>query len=189
MDTLTFIAALIGSLVWPITILLIFLAIRKPIYDLVPLIDRLKYKDFEMHFGLRLNKISDEVENTISKIDNTQSDNDVGALLSRLADISPRAAVLESWRNVELAIIELFKHYDSNLINDRKSLTYRVIKQLDDNKILDKNKISLLKELRALRNDAAHAPEFALSKESALEYASSSAIVIKYLRTLRVNKY
>ena len=41
---------LVGVLAWPVTVLVIFLSLRIPLLKLVPLLQKLKYKDFEMEF-------------------------------------------------------------------------------------------------------------------------------------------
>lgn len=51
---LEFIAKIIGSLAWPATVLVIIFFMRKPIRDLLPFLERLKYKDFELSFRRQL---------------------------------------------------------------------------------------------------------------------------------------
>ena len=58
------------------------------------------------------------------------------------------------------------------------------IRALEQDERIDRSAVSLLKELRALRNDAAHAPQFALSHDSALEYASVAENLVRYLRSI-----
>ncbi|MES2521738.1 MAG: hypothetical protein V4617_03485 [Gemmatimonadota bacterium] len=54
MDAPTFIAALVTALAWPLTVLGIFLVLRRPLLALVPLLARLRAKDLEFDFGRRL---------------------------------------------------------------------------------------------------------------------------------------
>ncbi len=63
-----------------------------------------------------------------------------------------------------------------------RTLTFQAIRLLERNEALDRNVIGLLRDLRGLRNQAAHAPDFAVTKESALEYAASASAVARYLR-------
>jgi hypothetical protein len=65
-----------------------------------------------------------------------------------------------------------------------RTLTFQAMKFLEQHPSLDRSLVGLLRELRALRNNAAHAPDFALSKASALEYGASCARVSAYLRTV-----
>jgi phosphate uptake regulator len=61
------------------------------------------------------------------------------------------------------------------------SQTFQAIRFLEKSDRLDRNVVSLLRDLRGLRNEAAHAPDFALGKDAALEYAASAAAVASYL--------
>lgn len=51
MDWLTFISQVIGALAWPSAVITIFLGLRKPIRDLLPYIQKLKWKEVEIEFG------------------------------------------------------------------------------------------------------------------------------------------
>jgi len=51
---LDFAAKIIGSLAWPATLLVVMIFLRKPIRDLLPFLERLKYKDFELSFRRQL---------------------------------------------------------------------------------------------------------------------------------------
>ena len=59
-----------------------------------------------------------------------------------------------------------------------------VLQMLQTKGLLDADKVRTINELRALRNSAAHAPEFALSKESALGYANLATTLVEYLGCL-----
>jgi hypothetical protein len=61
MDALQFTSSLVGSLAWPSVVLAIVVALRKPLSDLLPLLQRLKYKDLELDFGKRVEELRAEV--------------------------------------------------------------------------------------------------------------------------------
>jgi len=65
-----------------------------------------------------------------------------------------------------------------------KGQSYRAIRYLEQSGGVAPSVVSLLRDLRGLRNQAAHAPEFALSTTSAMEYASAAAGVAAHLWTL-----
>ena len=66
MDVLTFIATLIDSLVWPIIIIVFVVLLRKPLSDLIPFLERLRYKDFELQFKSNL-QLAKDTEVLIAK--------------------------------------------------------------------------------------------------------------------------
>ena len=61
MDWLAFVASVIGSLAWPSVLLIIFMLLRKPLYGLLPLLQKLKYKEIEVEFTRRVEEVSAEV--------------------------------------------------------------------------------------------------------------------------------
>jgi hypothetical protein len=101
--------------------------------------------------------------------------------------VSPRAAVLEAWREVELAALNAAQKISGETF-PYKTLTYQALRFLEHSQSLDRNVISVMRDLRALRNQAAHAPQFALTKESAIGYASSAFVVARYFRKLNAGK-
>src|SRR5579859_300435 len=181
MDCLTFIASIIKSLAWPLAVIVIVLVLRKPLGSLLPLLQRLKYKDLELDFGKRVEEVSDEVARELPGETTSPLPASDSSAIARLAEVSPRSAVLEAWREVEIAAIDAARKVGGEAFRT-KTLTYQAIRFLEQNESLERNVISLLRDLRGLRNEAAHAPDFALSKESAQEYASSAAAVARHLR-------
>ena len=101
----------------------------------------------------------------------------------RLAEVSPRAAVLEAWREVELATLETARRIAGDEFRNR-TLTYDALRKIERSEQVDPSILGLFRELRALRNQAAHAPDFAISKEAAFEYGKSCRAVAEYLRRL-----
>ena len=55
---------------------------------------------------------------------------------------------------------------------------------LEKHSAVEREIVNVLRDLRVLRNQAAHRPEFALSTEAALDYARSAATVQSYLASL-----
>jgi len=179
-DWLSFIASVVGSLAWPAAVVGLVLILRKPIRGLLPLLQRRKYKEFEIEFGRRVEEVKQELQELPPGAAQPTLDPSTSALL-RLAEVSPRAAVLEAWREVEQAALAAARKVGGDAFRNRTS-PFDAIRVLERSGPLDRNIIGLLRDLRGLRNQAAHAPDFALTKESALEYATSALTVARYLR-------
>jgi hypothetical protein len=96
---------------------------------------------------------------------------------------SHRGPPFEAWRLVEAAAVDAARRLGSESFKDKAS-AFQAIKFLEHNRTLDRSVIGLLRELRSLRNEAAHAPDIAVNKSAALEYAYSAGRVAKYLRTV-----
>jgi len=50
MTTLEFISNIVDSLAWPIAFAFLMVLLREPILNILPFLERLKYKDFELSF-------------------------------------------------------------------------------------------------------------------------------------------
>nr|VFJ45418.1 MAG: hypothetical protein BECKDK2373C_GA0170839_101112 [Candidatus Kentron sp. DK] len=180
MTWLEFISSLISALVWPVAVLAIALVLREPLKGLVPLLHRMKYKDFEMEFGRRLAEVREEagVENEIST-EAAPTPEEIRII--ELAKVSPRAAVTEAWRWVELASLDAAKLLPGEHFQN-KTLTFQAIRKLEQSERIDRGAVLLLRDLRGLRNDAVHSPEFAVSSKAALEYAQMARQLVGYLQ-------
>jgi len=185
MDILTFLAQIAAALGWPVAIIIIVLILRRPIASLIPLLQRLKYKDLELEFGRRIEEIKAEVAEELphaSEVKALPPAPDISIV--QLARVSPRAAVLESWLSVEDTVVRLArKEVLPEAEEYHRLLPQRAIALLERSGKL-KNVIPILKDLRGLRNQAAHAPDFALSTESAVEYATLTERVRQEIETL-----
>lgn len=184
MDLLTFIAELVKALGWPVAVVIIVLVLRRPIAALIPLLQRLKYKDLELEFGRAVEEIKAEAVHELPP-STTHKALPTGTeeRITKLAEISPRAAVLEAWRTVENLLMQIAQR---RLPPDEggKLIPYKTISLLERDETLSPGLGSLLRDLRGLRNQAAHAPDFALSLESALEYASLAERAVQQLSGL-----
>jgi hypothetical protein len=185
-DWLTFIATVIGSLAWPLAVVLLVIVLRKPIKQLFPHLQRLKYKEFELEFGKRVEEVRDEVARELPGETPIALLADESSPLARLAEVSPRSAVLEAWRDVELAALDVARAIGGESFRN-KTLTFQAILLLEQKEAFDRNVISLLRDLRGLRNEAAHAPDFALTKEIALQYVVNASAVARHIRKLKEN--
>ena len=114
-----------------------------------------------------------------------------GQNLDALAEIVPRAAMLEAWRELELALerIAIFEGYSigASIEGERHSGppgTGRhlspplFVRFLFDKKLIDKATLTVFEELRLLRNQASHVPQFQPSVADAKEYVRASLALV-----------
>lgn len=157
MDWLQLLASIVDSLAWPATIGVAVYLLRKPLMELLPNLRLFKYKDLEIEFSEKLEKLEQTLEQgpppeQIPQRSDLQQVSDERFYL--LAEISPSAAVLEAWTDIErkLRIIA-----DRQNIEERRgrSVLY-ITRVLRSQEIISPRLTSLLDDLRALRNVAAH---------------------------------
>lgn len=179
MDTSALIASIVESLAWPIAIIVLVLILRGPIARLIPLIEKLKYKDVEIEFGRKLAAAKAEAE--VSDIaDSSDAEPEHEYEIEELAKVSPRAAVSEAWRWVEMASLSTAER----VLGKRPTnyiAAFRAIRRLEREEHISVPVYRLMRELRELRNKAVHAPEFAISIDTAMEYADTARWVASRL--------
>ena len=128
MDILTFFSNIINSLAWPIALLVAVLLLRKPLLELFPFIQKLKYKEIEIEFGQRVREVGQELAEELAPIgpeqELTRTEEDA---LARLAEISPRSAIIEAWRGVELEALNTAKRLGGEMFKN-KGLTFEAIR-------------------------------------------------------------
>jgi hypothetical protein len=184
MDKLTFITELVKAMAWPITTLALVLTLRRPLLNLVSLLHRFKYKDFEFEFARKVEAAKAEAATVLGDAVRPETLPTLHeSRLVQLAEISPRAAVLEAFTSVEIEAISA-AHRLSMVKTFPPTLTFRAMKFLEDSGRMDPALIDLLRHLRALRNQAAHAPEFALTTDAAVQYIQLAQAAIEKLRAI-----
>lgn len=191
MDPLTFIAELAKAFAWPVCVVMLVYLFRHSLQALVPTIRKLKYKGFEADFTRDLEQAeieaqkvslatSDEAQRFVVGVPELAVDK-----YRRLADASPRAAVMEAWRDVEVALSAVATGYDwDDPQNDRYPNIGNVLSRLVREGTLDEGSRHFLDHLRRLRNQAAHARDVDLNADEALQFALlATRIVARVKRT------
>jgi hypothetical protein len=174
-DWLTFIAELVKALAWPVAALVIFAVLRTPLLRLIPLLGRVKYKDFEFDFGRRLEEAAAEAA-ALPDTDAPHLPTATGdSHLLRLAESSPRAAILEAWIRLEAAAIEAARRRNVTVASSQLRSPSALIQFLEESHVLDARQAAIFHDLRGLRNSAAHASNFTPSVAEATEYVRIAA--------------
>jgi hypothetical protein len=175
MDTLGFIASIIGSLAWPSVVLVCIFLLRKPLAQLIPLLRGLKYKGLEIDFGKRLEQLEEQAD--MASLPSIQPDAEMGQApspevrywetIELLSEVSPRSAIAEAWLRVEWALEDYFRR----LGVERPQSYQGMLRVLRSRGQVPRAAFSLFEDLRVLRNRAVHARDFDLDSQRALEFA------------------
>ena len=167
---MTELVALISAIAWPVAAIWISYLFRGEIRGLVSRMSRLKYKDMEATFEKELKAAEVKAE--------AIQDHRPAALpspdlilklegLQRIADISPRAAIMEAWILVESAAGQ--SGFVQGAARPRINPLLFVDWLIKSGK-LPPNSIELVEALRNLRNQAAHLPNFSVNRDEADRY-------------------
>jgi hypothetical protein len=86
--------------IWPATVLIVVLILRRPLTRLLESTKKLKYKELELEFSKGIEQVQAEAKEALPEVlDKNKSSVEVD--LYGLASISPTAAITEAWRAVE----------------------------------------------------------------------------------------
>jgi len=185
-DWLTFISSVVASVAWPAVLVGVLMWFRKPLAALVTALRSAKFKDLELAFGKKLDELEGKAEQAKLPAAGTRpawvyenpDDWTFGNYIERLAPISPRAAISEAWRHVELAL-----RAAATRTGDRPPTGSTDLAQLLQREdVLPRDAASLVADLRALRNRAVHADDFDIDPERAIEFARLAERVIASIR-------
>ena len=170
MDTLTFASELVKALAWPAVGLTIVLALRSEIKALLPLVKKLKAGPVEAEFDREVRELAREAEGQIPPAPSVALTSPEREKLLQLAALNPRSAIIEAWHNVEFAARRVVEARDPSITARELQSSSALLRSLNRHEILSRDEVALYNELRALRNQAVHLPEFAPSSDAVLNY-------------------
>jgi|ERR1035441_66342 hypothetical protein len=112
MNWLEFIASVIAALAWPVSIILLFCILRRPIIKLIPLLRRLKIKELELEFREGLDAVKPQDIQIAGGRQKAKEALDARVRplehYLRLAAVSKRSAIMEAWLEVEAAASDAY---------------------------------------------------------------------------------
>jgi hypothetical protein len=169
MDILTFIAELIRALAWPLSVLAIFIVLRKQIVDRIPLLNRLKYKDFEIEFGKEVAEAKDIIHKESSKTLPEKIAPSSYDYYETLAEASPRGAILEAWISFESSAMSSLQALKLTL--QRGPIPFpELLRKMKEAELISKEEETSLSKLRKLRNTAVHESGVPIRKSDVIEF-------------------
>lgn len=175
-DWLDFFASIIDSLAWPAATVVLVYILRRELRGLMATLRRFRYRDLEMEFGEQVRELREDAE----QADLPPPVEDERLL--RVAEVSPRALVLESYFLVSEEAAAAARR--AGLDVSERDPPVRTFRALWERGLISDAVRSLLTEIRVLRNAAAHDTEFAVSTEQALEYSRLARRVAAVLRDI-----
>lgn len=167
---------LIGAVAWPLAALAIVLILRKDLGNLLGRVSKVRYKELEAEFRETLKEIAGTTEEASLE---TPEPGELDAWnpplaerkkeLYALAHVSPRAAILEAWIDVESQIRRSAEYLNVDAGGDPVTVFSSVAAK---SKRLTPSYPKHVRELRKLRNLAAHEPQLPVEKAEAMRYVT-----------------
>ena len=185
MDWLAFIAEIVKAVAWPAAIVTIIVLLKRPISQLIPTIQKLKYKDLAVEFGRKVEEAAVEAGESLPPPRDERLLQPANlARLKELSKSSPRVAVLEAWLEVESAALEFARNLNLRLGNVVPRSPSQALRAIEQSRKLDEPALSTIADMRVLRNEAVHYPDFAITSESAMKYVQTAIALAAALREL-----
>ena len=203
MDSLTFLASLIGSVIWPLTLIIVLILFRTQLNDLVKTLKNLRYKELEINFNEEIGKIEkivDEKELLPSTMKNGDKDNlreKYFELISSLeehiisvADISPTASISLIWSILERQIRLAAMRVPTNRPPDMRINVQQYMQIFFERGYITKNTTLIFKELYNLRNKAVHNDPgiLLITRNDVVEYWSLTKVILEKIALLGISE-
>lgn len=178
-----YIVRIVEAVAWPVAVLFIGFLFRRELRIVVSRMSHMKYGGFEAKFEKALAEAEKQAkEISVSPKQESAPEiqfDETFERLNRLVAVSPKAAVMESWREVEIATKRAAESKGIRIAG-----LIAGIKHVDELTQFDRNLIKILPlyaRLRTMRNQAAHAMSFELSPEEAERYVVLATEVVEEL--------
>lgn len=182
---------------WPITVLIILWLLRKEIRQLLSRIKKGKFGAAELEFAERVALVEAEIQGPVSRlhIGNEYVSDDA----IEEASTNPRETILNAWMKVEKTINDVIEAKGivveaRALRTGRNPRTGAIIKikaatipalpalrALKKEKIIHGDLVDLIQDLRSMRNEAAHNPDFNPPTSAVVRYTHLSEIAVESL--------
>jgi len=174
MDWLTFIAELTGSLAWPLVVISVVLLFQAKIKKLVDRIKKGKFGPAEFEFEEALKELQHETAELPPPPASPAGTRPI------VVTADARSTVLNAWLEVETALLRLAR--TTKVVNPKFVRSpYQSMRALEKTAIVRSDYAEVFYELRRLRNQATHEPDFNPSQESLLTFVRLSKELATYL--------
>ena len=183
MDWLQFIAAIVASLVWPVTLIVGFFVLKSYLPAIFPFVERLKYKDLEVEFRKSVQELTEKSRAALPPPEVEDQAASPRNRLYMLAEVSPRSAILEAWLEVEAAAAEALQSRDPSLTPKvRMAAPLRIGELLNRREIINGVQLEIFHRLRDLRNKAVHIADATFQLSEVTEYIELASALASQIR-------
>jgi len=186
-DGLAFTASLVQSLAWPSSAGVIVVVLRKPIGAALQRLSKAKVGPVEAEFDHELAEVRKELQRAPEAAQSVEGAGEglVSMLslpeeLTRLAEASPRAAVLEAFARIEARLAELLAEAGVEVIGAQSGVA--LARLAHRHELVSGETLNAVEGLAVMRNLAAHNPTDDISVERAREYLALADATLYPLR-------
>jgi hypothetical protein len=180
---MAFVASLVHSLAWPVAIAVAVIVLRRPIGVAFSRgVRRLRAGPVEVEFDQELAEVREELRRSpeLAAAAPPSLSVSLAEELARLAEVSPRAAVLEAFARIEARLVELL---DGAGVESFRAVGGTALARLAHrHKLVSDETLTAVEGLSVLRNLAAHSPTDDIGADRARDYLALADAVLYALR-------
>jgi hypothetical protein len=178
MDGMTFVAALVRALAWPVAIIVCLIILRRPFQVLLGGLKSIKYQDLELSFDRQLSALRATAAAALPAPTHEQPWSEQ---MKQLVFTSSEVAILETWRRVENKIIDLARQKNLEAAPAVWVMPLVLGAFLLKEGHLSDVQYATFRDLKYLRDAIAHARSYAISASEALDYVDIAARLLNSL--------
>jgi hypothetical protein len=156
----------VSKLIWPAVVIWAIYVFKDSVRALIGRLSHFKGGGFEADFEKALDRVEEAAEaipTTSAATTTTENPNE--RRLKTLSEASPKATVLDAWREIESAIFQVCPTSEGY----RSPLA--IVRLARDCKLLPDNELQRLEDIRVLRNRVAHHSDVDISSAEAFAIA------------------
>lgn len=185
-SVLTFLSSVIGSTAWPLALLILVLVFRKQIATILDKIKSVKWGDVEAV----IERDIQEATTTASAIEPAPADiadENKGRFLelTKMARSSPTGAIVEAWKDIEEAGRDLAESSGIAVSSVPSRPYFSLQALLAGNKLIPRAEVETFRELRMIRNRAAHIKDDQVTVDQARQYVVLADRLVDALKAIK----
>ena len=173
MDNLTFATKVLEHLAWPVVALVIVLYLRSEIRQLLPNVKKLKVGSVEAEFELAVSKLETKAASLPEVPASAVPPDPEDDVVRQLAVYHPRSAILEAWREIEIAANQALAATEPPNASRPRRAT-EVMKLVAQKEMLPPLSLEMLDSLRVMRNQVAHEHAMEPTQKAAEIYVNTA---------------
>lgn len=183
---LDFFQNIVASTTWPLVTLVIALVYRKSILSALGKLKSLKIGDAEATFDREIKEVTESAKSLEPAPQNIAEINNQRILeLIDMAAVSPTGAIVEAWKDIDKTAHVLAESSGLPLSSNKKRPYFNIQDFLDKNNLLPKAEIDTYRNLRMIRNRAAHSTDEEVTVQQARQYVRVADRLVDAMNTLK----
>jgi uncharacterized protein YutE (UPF0331/DUF86 family) len=175
-EYLKLLVEIIGHIIWPVSLLVLFLIFKKDIKSLIKRLKSAEIKDFKIVLEDKIEDIKKVAIN--NGVTMAYPREDLEKEFNPTNQLPESYVIIETWKEIEKLLKELDNR--DGFRNPTDSINYLI-----KNNLIQKYLAKIILDLRELRNIAVHKSELSISDEDYQNWLSISKSVIERLKTNR----